>query len=72
MPEQEIISLRVLRTQSDVIGITTPIKLTADMVKPFDASNAKGNLKVVESFEKAGLLGTASAKSRQLLFRTGL
>ncbi|WP_309500046.1 hypothetical protein [Sulfurovum sp.] len=61
--QQNIISLRVLRTQSDVIGITIPVQLSANMVKPFDASNARGNLRVVESFEKAGDLGAASAKS---------
>lgn len=64
MQEQEkVISLRVLRTHSDVIGITRPVQLSAEMIKPFDASNAKGNLQVVESFEKAGALGSQSAKS---------
>lgn len=64
MQEQEnIISLKVLRTRGDVIGITKPIQMSADVIKPFDASNARGNLQVVESFEKAGALGSQSAKS---------
>lgn len=63
MQETEVISLSVLRTQSDVIGISNPVQLSAELVKPFDASNAKGNLRVVESFEKAASLGSNSAKS---------
>ncbi len=61
--EERTISLKVLITQSNVIGITNPVKLSEKMVESFDASNAKGNLRVVESFEKAGLLGTESAKT---------
>jgi len=60
--QQEIISLKVLRTQSDVIGINNPVQLSADMVKSFDATNAKGNLRVIESFEKAGILGKNNAE----------
>lgn len=64
MQEQNnVISLKVLRAKSDVIGITRPVQISEEIAKPFDASNAKGNLRIVESFEKASKLGSESAES---------
>ena len=63
MQQPEVIELDILRTQSDVVGLSRPVKLAIRDTKPFGSSNAKGNLKVVNSFEEARDIGTLSAKS---------
>lgn len=61
MQHENVISLKVLKTRGDIIGIKRPVQLSEDTVKPFSASNAKGTLRIVETYEDARAIASGSA-----------
>ena len=58
---RELLTLNVLHTRSDVIGLDRNIQLKNDVSQPFSTHNAMGVLRVVATVDEAKEIGAYRA-----------
>ena len=56
-----VLTLNVLHTRSNVIGLDRNVQLKDDVSAPFSSQNAKGVLRIVSSIDEAKSIGASRA-----------